>query len=152
MVLLCYDWNYQECCWCHYPCENLHKFKFENVCGYLNDLLAKGLSALNWQLEALIRFRGYTKAIALDIKKFYNSVYSVERDQYLRRVFWNDDTDYDTEIFLTAKVNLDEWSAVYIAASAFAANADMFKDIDVSAANKLKNDAIVDASSLVMWL
>jgi hypothetical protein len=38
-------------------------------------------------------------------------VYSVERDQYLRRVFWNDDTDYDTEIFLTAKVNLDECSA-----------------------------------------
>ena len=77
-------------------------------------------------------------------------MYSVERDQYLRRVFWNDDTDYNTEIFLTAKVNLDECSAGYIAASAFAANADMFKDIDVSAANKLKNDTIVDASSLVM--
>jgi hypothetical protein len=115
------------------------------MCGVsLNDLLAKGPSALNCQLEVLIRFRGYTEAIALDIKKFYNSVSSVERDQQLRRVLWNGDPDGDPEIYLTAKVNFGDRPAGCVAATALAATADMFKDIDVSAADKLKNDTYVD--------
>ena len=68
----------------------------------------------------------------------------MESDQHLKRVLWNSDTDYNPEIFLTAKVNLDKCFAGYIAATALAATADMFKDYDVSAANKLKNYTIVD--------
>ena len=69
------------------------------MCGVsLKDLLAKGPSALNCQLKVLIGFVGCTEAIALDIKKFFESVSSGGRYQQLRRELWN--SDPDPEIYL----------------------------------------------------
>ena len=116
--------------------------KKNGVC--LNDLLAKGPSALNCQMELLIRFRGHPMGMALDIKKFYNSVNSVERDHHLRRVLWTAKPNEKPAVYLTAKVNFGDRPAGCVAGTALAATADMFKEEDEVAAEKIKGDSYVD--------
>ena len=111
----------------------------------LNDLLMKGPSALNNIYSVLLNFRSYPCAFVKDISKFYNSVLASDRDCHLRRVLWrNGDQTVDPTIYKTNTVNFGDRPAGCIALSALRQTADLYKNIDEEAAEKLKNDNYVD--------
>ena len=117
--------------------------KFQGVS--LNDLLMKGPSALNNIYSVLLNFRSYPVGFVKDLSKFYQSVLASERDQHLRRVIWRDgDTDAVPKIYVTSTVNFGDKPAGCVALTAVRETADLYRNIDEDAADKLKRDNYCD--------
>ena len=111
----------------------------------LNDLLMKGPSSLNDIYNVLLNFRTFETAFVKDISKFYQSIACSIRDQHLRRVLWRGgDEKVQPEIYVTSTVNFGDRPAGCISLTALRMTAELFKDIDPEAANKLKTDSYMD--------
>ena len=116
--------------------------KYKGVC--LNDILCKGPSALNSQWDLLIKFRCYKVGLVMDIRKFYNSIHSVQRDMHLRRVLWSPEPGKEPDIYLTATVNFGDRPAGCTSIVTANKTAEKFADINPNASKKIIEDSYVD--------
>ena len=111
----------------------------------LNDILLKGPASLNDIYSVLLNFRGYKVGFVKDISKFYQSVKVIEQDKHVRRVLWrNGDVDVSPKIYKTNTVNFGDKPAGCIALTAVNETADLFRNINPVAADRLKNDKYCD--------
>ena len=116
--------------------------KYNGTC--LNDVMCKGPSALSDQYGLLVRFRCHRIGLVLDIKKFYNSILSVERDQHLRRVLWSPVVGEKPVTYLTTTVNFGDRPAGCVVITALRKTAEMFGEINPVASKMLIEDTYVD--------
>lgn len=111
----------------------------------LNDLLMKGPSSLNDIFNVMLNFRKYEVGFVKDISKFYQSIIASEQDQHLRRVLWRSgQNDKQPDVYVTTTVNFGDRPAGCISLTALRMTADLYKDLDPEAAEKLKKDNYVD--------
>ena len=111
----------------------------------LNDLMMKGPPALNNIFSVLLNFRAYKVGFVKDVAKFYQSVEAVERDKHLRRVLWRfGKEEQEPQIYTTETINFGDKAAGAVAMTALRQTADLYRNVDGEAAEKLKRDAYVD--------
>ncbi len=110
----------------------------------LNDILAKGPSALADLFGVALKFRRWPVAVVRDIRKFYQSVASSERDQHLRRVLWRGGGEGEPITYVTATVNFGDRPAGAVSMTALRRTAAASAGIHPVAAKTIAEATYVD--------
>ena len=117
--------------------------KYEGIS--LNDILMKGPNTLSNLYYVLLKFRTYPVALVGDISKMYHSVHTTEKERHLRRVIWRDmKLDEEPKTYGTETVAFGDRPSAAITTVAIRETAELYKHIDETAAQKIKEDMYVD--------
>ena len=110
-----------------------------------NDVWIQCPNQLNDMWGILIRFRAHKIALVGDIKKMYNSIHTTSTEKHMRRILWrfgNKDEEFTT--YGVDQVMFGDRPAATITAIAIRETAEIYKNIDEVAAEKIKEDTYVD--------
>ena len=109
--------------------------KFKGIS--LNDILMKGPNSLNDLFAVQLRFRTYPCALVGDIEKMYHSISTTEIERHLK-------LEESPKTYGIETVTFGDKPAASISAVAIQQTAELYKDIDEGAAQKIKSDMYVD--------
>ena len=111
----------------------------------LNDILMKGPNALNDLFGIQLRFRKHYFAVVADLRKYYQSVQTTEREKHLRRIVWRDmKTSEKVKVYGPETVMFGDRPAAAITSVAIRQTAEIYKHVDELSAQMLQTDLYVD--------
>ena len=117
---------------------------FNNHGNSLNSCLPKGPNSLNDMNKVMLRFRCYEKAFLFDLSKAYNSMKTGVVERHLRRFIWKFEENDDWQDFGIDKVHFGDTPAACFLEVSKRMVAEMGKDIDSEASQKIIQDSYVD--------
>ena len=106
----------------------------------------KGPSALNDLFGIQLRFRTHAYAIVIDLRKFYQSIRTTDRERHLRRIVWRDfNTDEPVKVYGPTTVMFGDRPAAAITSIAIKETAEIYcKHVDELSAHMIQQDLYVD--------
>ena len=117
--------------------------KYKGVC--VNDVWMKGPNTLNDIYGVQLRFRCYTIPLVCDMSKMYHSVKTKETERHIRRVLWRDlDPTQRIRVYGTNTVAFGDRPAAAISTVAVRKTAELYRNINPKAAEKIIHDIYVD--------
>ena len=117
---------------------------FNNHGNSLNSCLPKGPNSLNDMNKIMLRFRCYEKAFLYDLSKAYNTMRTGLVEKHLRRFVWKFDESDIWQDFGIDRVHFGDTPAACFLEVSKKKVAELGKDIDIEAAEKLIQDSYVD--------
>ena len=110
-----------------------------------NDILEKGPNTLNSCYGIQLKFRCHPIAIVCDISKMYHQVETTIVERHLRRLLWRHlDTSAEFKCYGIETVNFGDRPAAAIVTIAVRRTAEIYKDVNPTAAQALIDDIYMD--------
>ena len=117
---------------------------FNNGGKSLNGCLVSGPNSLNSLLDVLLRFRSYACGLQYDLSKAYNSMRTGLKERHLRRFVWRFSKDSPWIDYAFDVVHFGDKCAATQLEVAKDLIADMGREIDPVAADRIQDDIYVD--------
>ena len=117
---------------------------FNNQGNSLNSCLPKGPNSLNDMMGITLRFRCHEQAFMYDLSKAYNTMRTGVVERHLRRFIWRFSEDEEWQDFAIDRVHFGDVSAACQLEVSKAKTADLGRDIDPQAVQKIIEDTYVD--------
>ena len=110
-----------------------------------NDVWVKGPNSLNDMFGILLRFREHKYAVAGDMKKMYTMIHTTHKEKFLRKLLWRFmNVDQDFKTYGLDRVMFGDRPAAAVTAVAIRETAEVHKDVNPEAAEKIVKDTYVD--------
>ena len=117
---------------------------FNNCGNSLNSCLPKGPNSLNDMLAITLRFRCHEQAFMFDLSKAYNTMRTGVVEKHLRRFVWRFSEDEEWQDYGIDRVHFGDLSAACQLEVSKKMVAELGREIDHEAADKIINDMYVD--------
>ena len=110
----------------------------------LNECLVRGPNSLNPMLNIALRFRCHEVGMVFDLTKAYNSLITGPVERHLRRFIWRFSPNETWREFAFDRVAFGDLPSANLLEIGRNLTADVGRDIDPTAARKIKFDSYVD--------
>ena len=111
----------------------------------LNEVMCKGPNVLSDLWELLLRFRSYRHGLISDVTKAYHSMKTGLLELHLRRVVWrHGDRGADWKVYGFLVVAFGDRQAAVLLQIVIRLTCEMYKNVDLIAAQKIQDDLFVD--------